>query len=645
MFARLKAPFDYKDGEEFHENLVDWIGDVLYDILPEYGYKIRDEQIFTAFQIADAFCNEKVHLAEAGLGTGKTFAYLLSAIPYARFSKKPVVIACASTALQEQLAGEKGDIKTLSKVLGMDIDSRMAKDPCQYVCSVKANETIGQLGEKSDEVLEWINQTKLGERSEMPTLPDSVWKRIGWDESMPCETCLEHGFCKLTKARESYKTTCDLIIVDHETFFHDLWTRKERLEDGKLPILPGYSAVIFDEGHKIMLPAMMQAGYQISQEEIQNMIDSLKEIQGNRYSQELAIASLEESCNEFFQNLSQSLISAQSEKRLSININDLLLKSAKTFDKSLNNLLLELQIEQELYTESLSTTLIQACEGKIEKTIGGLHTLCKNRGINIISWVDKKDGSLWVIPGNLSELLNLHLFQKGFPVVFTSATLSSQGDFDYLIRILGLEKPSKSSVGSPFDIENRVTVYLPQAEMKISGKISHRIEKLVSLLKKNGGRALVVVNTLKEVENIRKGLKGYQLPFEILWEDKGERGYLLRKFKEEETSVLIGTNFWEGIDVPGDALNLLVVWQLPFPALDPLIEAQRRNAVVQGLDPLTTVDYPEMGLKLKQGCGRLIRAEDDRGAIAILDSVFGTQWEEVVMSALPVGAKINEFKM
>lgn len=645
MVTRLKEPFDYKDGEQFHEKLVDWIGDVLYDILPEYGYEVRDEQIYTAFQIADALCNKNVHLAEAGLGTGKTFAYLLSAIPYARYCKKPVVVACASTPLQEQLAGEKGDIRTLFQLLGMEIDARMAKDPHQYICSVKANETIGQLGDQSDEVLDWMNQTELGERSEMPTLSDSVWRKIGWDESMPCETCEERGFCRLSKARESYKTTRDLIIVDHETFFHDLWTRKERLEDGKLPILPAYSAVVFDEGHKIVLPAAMQAGDRINQEEIQNMIASLEEIQGARLSLEEITVSLEEASNEFFLNLNQSMISAESSERLSININDQLLKSANTFVRMLNNLLLELQIEQELYMDSLSETLIQAYEGQTEKAISALHRLSKNRGANVISWVDKKDGSLWVVPGNLRELLNRYLFQKGFPVVFTSATLSNQGNFDYFIRTLGLEKPSKSSVGSPFDTANRVNVYLPQSKMKTRGKLSYRMEQLVSLLKKNGGRALVLVNSLKEVETMRKQLEHSQLPFEILWEDKGDRGYLLRKFKEEETSVLIGANFWEGIDVPGDALNLLIVWQLPFPALDPLLEAQRKNAKAQGLEPLTTVDYPEMGLKLKQGCGRLIRAEADRGTIAILDPVIGTQWEEIVMGALPLGAKIHEFEM
>lgn len=645
MAARCNDPFDYKDGKEFHEKLVDWIGDVLYDTLPEHGYEVRDEQIFTAFQIADAFCEKTVHLAEAGLGTGKTFAYLLSAVPYARFSKKPVVIACASSALQEQLAGESGDISILFKLLGLDIDARMAKDPRQYICSVKANEAVTQLGEVAEEVQEWMNRTTSGERSEMPTLPDSVWRQIGWDVSMPCETCQERGFCKLSRAREAYQTTRDLIIVDHETFFHDLWTRKERSDDGKAPILPSYSAVVFDEGHKIMLPAAIQAGARLSQEEVQNMIAALEEIQGARDAMETAIVSLKEVSDGFFVHLRQSMISAESAERLSIDRGEPLLKAAHMFGKQLNNLLLELQIEQELYTDSLSTTMIQAFEGQIEMSARALQGLCKAGETDGITWIDKTDGSLWVVPGNLSELLNRYLFQTGRPVMFTSATLSNEGNFDYFIRTLGLDQTSKSSVGSPFDIENQVSVYLPLPSEKTSGKIAQRTEQLVSLLKKNGGRALVLAHTLNEVRQLRNRLAGYQLPFDILWEDQGDRGYLLRRFKEEETSVLIGANFWEGIDVPGDALNLLVVWQLPFPELDPLMEAQRKDARARGLDPFTAVDYPSMGLKLKQGCGRLIRAEEDHGTIAILDSVIGTRWGDVVMGALPQGAKIIKFKM
>jgi len=170
---------------------------------------------------------------------------------------------------------------------------------------------------------------------------------------------------------------------------------------------------------------------------------------------------------------------------------------------------------------------------------------------------------------------------------------------------------------------------------RMEDRFTHGIQKLVSLLIQNKGRALVLTNSLQEVRKIKRKLKAYQLPFEVLCEEEGDRGFLVRKFREVTSSVLIGANFWEGIDVPGEALTMLIVWQLPFPSLDPLIEVQRTEASEQGLNPVTTVDYPEMGLKLKQGCGRLIRTQEDKGTIVILDSVIGDPWEEVVMGALP----------
>lgn len=641
MSAKLKAPFEYSGNKDFQVKLSDWIGDVFYDILPEHGYEVREEQIYTAFQLADAMCDKKVHLAEAGLGAGKTFAYLLSAIAYARHSGKPVVIACATTALQEQLAGKDGDIIKISQLLGLEVDARMAKDPHQYICDVRVSEATEELNAMSNEIYHWLNQTKMGERSEIPTIPDRLWKKIGWNESMACDTCSNRGFCKLIKAREYYRPARDLIIVNHDLFFNDLWTRDEMISEGKMPLLPSYSAVIFDEGHKIFLPAVMQAGHQINKEDIDDIIVSLEEIQGARDSLSGVMVALEQASNRFFNYLNASVIPDEHSVRLSLQMNDTLLKAANTFKKTLDNLLLEFQIEQELYMESLSTSLIQAYEGQIEIAIRALNRFCRNKSTDIITWVDQRDGSFWVVPRNLNELLDKHLFKKRLPVVFTSATLSNEGDFNYFIRTLGLKNPSSSTVGSSFEFEDKVVVYLPQHFNSIENRFTLGIEKLISLLNQNGGRALVLTNSLNEVRKIRASLDGYQLPFEILWEDKGDRGYLIRKFREEETSVLIGANFWEGIDVPGAALTMLIVWQLPFPSLDPIIEVQRKEASEQGLDPVTTVDFPEMGLKLKQGCGRLIRTEDDQGSIVILDSVIGKPWEKVVMGALPSEARIS----
>lgn len=631
MCARVREPFSYTNSEEFHTNLVEWIGDVFYDILPEHGYEIRDEQIFTAFQIADAICKKEVHLAEAGLGTGKTFAYLLSAIPYARYQKNPVVIACATSALQEQLAGEKGDIKTLFSLLGLEIDARMAKDPSQYMCDRKVNDNIEEYGEDAEKINEWMNKTKRGERCEIPTISDYIWSKISWDESMDCETCDYRGFCKLVKAKQYYKQAQDLIIVDHETFFHDLWTREERIADKKSPILPSYSAVIFDEGHKIMLPAAVQAGNKINQDEIQNMLSTFEEIQGARPSFETMTLELEKAANTFFIQLSQALVKTDSTKRLSIQRTLGLMKSAQVFWKILDHLLLELQIEQELYTQSLSETQIQIFTGMMERTILALKRFLNKNENKVIAWVDSTDGTFWSIPGDYNELLDQKLYKKELPIIFTSATLSNQGDFQYMARTLGLDHPTTSRVGSSFDIKGNVRVDLSHA---INLKYSDRIKKLAELILENKGSALILAKDAKEVRKIRKRLKEYEFPFSILWEDMGDRGYLLQKFKEEESSVLIGTDFWEGIDVPGKALTLLIIWQLPFPKLDPLAKKHREEVKREGINPLTAVDYPKMELILKQGCGRLIRSSEDCGTIVFLDLVIGTVWEKFVMGAL-----------
>jgi ATP-dependent DNA helicase DinG len=645
MSTGRKLPFDYKTKEEFPSKLSDWIGDVFYDILPEHGYEVREEQIYTAFQLAEAVCNKKVHLAEAEVGTGKTFAYLLTAIAYARFTGKPAVIACASTALQEQLAGPEGDIQTLSRILGLEVDARMAKDPRQYVCDERASgaAVLFEDNTYSDELNAWLGKTKKGERSEMPHIPDAVWKQIGWDEAMACDNCPRIGFCKLVKAREHYRPSKDLIIADHGIFFEDLWTRDERIADGKMPILPDYSLVIFDEGHKVMLPAAMRAGRKIDKEDIDNIILSLEEIQGARTSLISIAVALDGASSKFFEILNNCVIADEQSDRLSIRIDDALLKAAGTLHKALDHLLFEMQVEQELYIESLPESMIRTFEIQIERAITALVRYGKNQSRDVITWVDRHNGSFWVVPRNLNKMLDTHLLQKKLPVVFTSATLSNEGDFGYFTRTLGLKNPSHSTVGSPFEIEEKVVVYLPKSSPKDSEgvKSSLGIEQLVSLLKQNGGSALVLTNSLSEVRKIREGLSNYELPFDVLWEDKGERGYLVRRFREEVSSVLVGANFWEGIDVPGESLSLVVIWQLPFPSLDPLIEVQRKEAKEERLDPMITVDYPEMGLKLKQGCGRLIRTAEDKGAIAIMESVTGTPWEKIVMGALPAGAKVK----
>lgn len=636
-----KPIFEYERRKDFPEKLAQWIGDVFYDILPEHGYEIREEQIYTAYQMADAICKKKLHLAEAGLGTGKTFAYLLTAIAYARFTRKPVIIACASTALQEQLCGDHGDIKTLSDLLQLDVDARMAKDSYQYVCDFKVDENKSKVESLSEEealeINQWLGKTKRGERSEVPQVPDHIWNYIGWDEGMSCDMCLDRGFCMLIKAKEYYRGAKDLIVVDHDLFFKDLWTRDELIMEGKLPILPAYSAVIFDEGHKIILPAAMQAGQKIRKEEIDAMIHNIEQVHGVREAVLKSAAKLEEVTASFFESLDQFAILDEQSQRYEIPYHPIISQQAKNLRNVLDQLLMELQIEQELFIEALPISLIHSYESLIDKSSLALHNYCRNEGMAMLAWIDSKDQSFWVVPKDTNKSLQKQLYKKSIPVILTSATLSNDGDFNYLIRTLGLGNPSHSTVGNSFEMDKQVEVYLPMGHKTEKRSVSYadNIERLLYLLRKNNGRVLVLVNSKKEVQKIRKSIQNQKFPFQVLWEDKAERGYLIRSFKEDITSVLIGYDLWEGIDVPGEALTMVIIWQLPFPALDPLIQEQRREAKKAGLDPLMTVDYPEMGLKLKQGCGRLIRTKDDYGKIVIMDSVYDQAYENFVIGALP----------
>ncbi|GAB6178793.1 ATP-dependent DNA helicase [Desulfotomaculum defluvii] len=613
-------------------------------MLPQRGYEVREEQIYTAFRIAESVCSGKVHLAEAGLGTGKTFAYLLTAIAYARFKGKPAIIACASTALQEQLAGPNGDIENLSRLLDLNVDIRMAKDPRQYICDEKVsklNYTSYEQPEELVSILNWGRHTKRGERSEMPTISDYIWKQVAWDETMPCETCSRRGFCKLVKVREHYRAGLDIIVCDHAIYFDDLWTRDERTANGQLPILPEYSTVIFDEGHKVLLPAALSAGRYLNKQEIKSMLSSIEDIQGSRTSLISASFALDRASSQFFELLYKSSSRDERSDRLTVMLSDELLKSVNTLLRALDKLLFEFQNEQALNTQSVPESQLLVYESRIERAIVALDRFYRNKGADVIFWADG-DQSFWVVPRDLSGLLNRHLFDKGLPMVFSSATLSTGGHFDYFARTLGLKNFSSSTVKSTFDYEKQVQIYLPEnvPDSRQEDWFDFALEQLYDLLRFSQGRALILTNAPSDVHKIRQRLKNYQLPYEFLWEDSAERGYLLRRFRERVSSVLVGSGFWEGIDIPGEALTLLVIWNLPFPPQEPLMEARRYEVVEQGLDPVFAVDYPEMSLRLKQGCGRLIRTREDGGAIAILEPVLGTPWEEHALAALPEGAEV-----
>ncbi len=642
LFSRL--PFACQGPDELAENWSTWVGDVFYEILPEHGFEIRDEQIYTAFQIATAMQHSGVHLAEAGLGTGKTFAYLVNGLIQARLSGRPVIISCASAVLQEQLAGPNGDIAVLAKILGIEIDSRVAKPFDQYVCDTKIEGLdlfAPKPGSKLAQALRWATKTQNGDRSEIPELPDLIWSKIAWDESLDCPNCPSRGYCRKTKAHNRHHQARDFIICDHEFFFADLWSRWEREAEGQRPFLPEYAGVIFDEGHKIFLPASRAAAKKLVRAELENMLLRLEKIPDARDSLLASVVAVEDAVEAFYQTLAGCLTGEGQAERLPVQISPKLKKEALALLKELRGLEFELETERSLFNEDLTPALLNLYDQRIAIFSQGARLLANDTG-ETIAWIEREDDSLRVMPRGLQEFLAEHLFKRRIPVILSSATLSTGGDFRYIASKLGLSgkgtaKLTTSSIGSPFDPEEQVLVYVPE-------EASSAHDKLVELLTLSRGRALVLTANLQEVKQIRTALKDEleSLEFNVLWEDLADRGYLLQTFKHDIPSVLVGSSFWEGIDVPGEALSQVIIWSLPFPPTDPVLDSLRRTAAAQGQDPAEAVDYPEMALRLKQGCGRLIRSSTDRGVIAVLAPFYGTAWERRVLSVLPEGAPLTK---
>ncbi len=246
-------PFAFDPSKPFIEQASDWIADVFYEVLPEVGFEVRDEQIYMAFQLERAYKEKKTIFAEAGVGTGKTLVYLLYAIAYARYMRKPAIIACADESLIEQLVKPEGDIAKLARHLSLTIDARLGKSPDQYICLNKLDNVRSGLDDDAD-VFRDIYQdlpdfvhfpdtlqsfTPYGNRKEYPELTDGQWSRLGWDVFQDCLVCHQRHRCGQTLSRDHYRKAADLVICSHDFYMEHVWTYEARKREGQLAITAG----------------------------------------------------------------------------------------------------------------------------------------------------------------------------------------------------------------------------------------------------------------------------------------------------------------------------------------------------------------------------------------------------------------------
>lgn len=633
-----RMPFSLSKTESFFDQLGDWIGDVFYDLLPEAGFELRDEQIYMAFQLEKAFKEKKVMFAEAGVGTGKTIVYLLYAICYARYTNQPAIIACADETLIEQLVKKEGDIAKLEKALSLNIDVRLAKSRDQYLCLNKLDRL---LLDKNEQVFNSIHERlpdfihgghsmqsfeRFGDRKDYPELTNEQWGKIGWDSLEDCFTCENRHRCGQTLHRDWYRHSKDLIICSHDFYMEHIWTKESRKREGQLALLPEHSCVVFDEGHLLEYASQKALTYRFSESILEVLLTKL---QANDV-REKTLYMIEEIImlnEDFFDALKLASYSNEGSDKLTINKTALVMASGKHLFNKISELEEELVFESEMFT--INEYELRIVEEYLEQISYSLSLFLKE--INGVTWFEVQEGDrvLVIMPRLVEEIMKEEVFSRKKPYIFSSATLSENHSFDYIAHSLGIADYLSFTVASPFQYEENMTIKMPVFSQ---GEQHGKMEYTLDQIQKTNGRTLVLFSNERELAAFKQYSNGKRSAIPYYFEGDAEISTIVSQFQNTVESVLCSVHLWEGLDIPGESLENVIIYSLPYPPNDPVFTAKRETV----MNPYEEVDLPYMILRLRQGIGRLIRTHEDKGFIHILVQEDENQQAiEAIQSILP----------
>ncbi|MBB4823725.1 ATP-dependent DNA helicase DinG [Sporosarcina luteola] len=626
-----KIPFSLTKDKSFYESLNDWMGDVLYDELTEKGFECRDEQIYMAFQIEQALKGKKVLLAEAGVGTGKTIAYLLPALAYARYTGKPALISCADETLIDQLVKEEGDIRKISDALQVEIDVRLAKARDQYLCLKRLDETVNtSMEDYPDEVDESLppfvrgnaslqSVQPYGERSSFPELDDAQWSTINFHPTQQCEACDMRNRCGQIIHRNHYREATDLIICSHDFFMEHIWTKESRKRQGQLPLLPEVSMVVFDEGHLLEYSAQRALTYEVQKSTLLSLLERIM-VDGIREETLQLMERLFSTHEDFFHLLEQYASSDTERKK--ITKAESLLQTGKEAIAISNSLLEEFVFEGELYV--IPEYDLKMVEEYLEQYIYSMGLFTGES--DAVDWMEDRNGepTLVIMPRLVTDILRESLFSSPIPMVFSSATLSVGQDFTYVLDSLGIEDFLSFSVESPFDYEEAMKIFATEVTAETKAETAMTLLDVAE-------QTLILFDSEQSMLQFRKELPASYQDL-IAFEGDRELSSMVQDFQQKRIGVLCSYHLWEGLDIPGDALTRVIIYDLPFPPSDPLFDARRQHAE----EPFKEVDLPFMLLRLRQGAGRLIRTSADSGTVHLFIENEQMPLLDEISNVLPV---------
>ena len=604
------------------------------------GYRVRSQQIEMAEKVARAIRECATLVCEAGTGTGKTFAYLVPAL----LSGGKVIISSGTKTLQDQLY--QRDLPLVRDALNISLTTALLKGRANYVCHHHLERNLDEARFVTREdaahlqrIARFARSSVRGDRSELADVPEDAPAWVfasSTRENCLGSKCGRYDKCFVMAARRE-ALAADVVVVNHHLFFADLMLKDE----GVAELLPACNTVVFDEAHQLPQTATLFFGESLSTAQLIELSHDLR-IEAATTARDVPVlpvlaARLERSARDLRLSMSESnaRIAAQA------------LRSRETFHSAL---------------ASIGTCIAEAAAvlDAIAERSEELERLARRTaelGASLRRWREDGSGEFvrWVevysqalrlhaTPLSVAEIFRKQLEGRPRAWIFTSATLAVSGDFSLYRRELGLTEARTACWDSPFDYAAHALLYIP-SELPEPNSPEHTravVARALPVIRASRGRAFLLFTTLRGMrlahELLRAVFAREGLAYPLLQQGEGSRSELLERFRRLGNAVLVASaSFWEGVDVRGEALSLVVIDKLPFaPPEDPVLRARLDQIQKSGRNSFIEYQLPQAVIALKQGAGRLIRDEDDRGVLMICDRrLFSKSYGRRIISSLP----------
>ena len=606
------------------------------------GYEHRESQLMMATMVERALADDGVALIEAGTGTGKTLAYLVPALR----SGRRVVISTGTRALQDQIMQQ--DLPFLRQHLGQPVSAVVMKGLSNYLCRRRYREVLEgpaselpAIARRLPVLMDWVQRTEVGDLSEIPALreddPAHAAVRSGSDTRIG-PRCRFHDECFVTEMR-SRAREAQLVIVNHHLFFADL-----AMGPGG-GVIPEYDAVIFDEAHQIEDVATLFFGVVVSDVALERLA---RDAERSMAEATTWVRSLRARAHDLFDALPRG-----GREGGRVDLPPGFFEGGPgqaayhAFDSSLEAFAAAFaRYARESDHDEEGLAQIARRARRVRDDLGRLTT----PNSATVRWIERGDRRLAMgtSPVDVSSLFRVGVVERADALVLTSATLSTSGSFDFVRRRLGIQSEVDEAVlPSPFNYQSQAALYLPPLpDPRADAYLAKALDEIDRLVKLTGGGAFVLCTSIRAMRRLAERSRVRLRGRPIYVQGDAPKRTILARFREDGDAVLFATmSFWQGIDVPGDPLRLVIIDKLPFDVpSDPLVQARCREMEANGEKPFIRYLVPSAALGLKQGFGRLIRTRRDRGIVAVLDSRLTTKgYGKVFLRSLPEATRCRTF--